>query len=101
MEFTAEIREVTLPAALQLIQNGIATEITETPIRLSVGAGRGGRCGKTFEGGCHGERAVCRDDGPVGLDDPGIGAYRHGLCDARSRPVVCVRGAGRLKERTG
>ena len=46
MEFTAEIREVTLPAALQLIQNGIATEITGTPIRRSVGAGRGVGAGR-------------------------------------------------------
>jgi hypothetical protein len=54
MEFTAEIREVTLPAALQLIQNGIATEITETPIRLSVGAGRGVGAGRLSKVGVMG-----------------------------------------------
>ena len=41
MESKAEIRKLISTAHLQLIQNGIATEITETPIRLSVGAGRG------------------------------------------------------------
>jgi hypothetical protein len=35
MESKAEIRELSGTAHLQLIQNGIATEITETPIRRS------------------------------------------------------------------
>lgn len=54
MESKAEIRELISTAHIQLIQNGIATEITETPIRLSVGAGRGVGAGRLAKVGVMG-----------------------------------------------
>jgi len=54
MEFKAEIRELISTAHIQLIQNGIATEITPTPIRLSVGAGRGVGAGRLAKVGVMG-----------------------------------------------
>src|SRR5580698_7946167 len=88
MESKAEIRELSAGAHLQLIQNGIATEITETPIRQPWALAGGLAREDWLEGGCHEERALCRADGAVVLGDSRARAYRHRLRDARSRPVV-------------